>query len=115
MNGPEFLIPIILFISMAVVIIVIRKFMNEERMALIDKGASAELFTRKILNSSYPALRYGLLLFGAGVGILVGNMMAEAQIMDDEAAVFSCLLIFGGAGLFTSYFFEKREAAKNKD
>lgn len=84
-------------------------------MSLIDKGASADLFTRKPLNSSYPALRYGLLLFGAGVGILVGKMMAEAQILDEEGAVFSCLLIFGGAGLFTSYFIEKREAAKKND
>ncbi|MEP2024334.1 MAG: DUF6249 domain-containing protein [Reichenbachiella sp.] len=114
MQGPEFLIPLVFFISIAVVIIVIRKFQNDERLALIEKGGDANIFKTDGKNNSFPALRYGLLLFGAGIGILVGNIVAEARIIDDEAAVFSFLLIFGGAGLFASYFIERKEAAKQK-
>ncbi|MEO9805636.1 MAG: DUF6249 domain-containing protein [Reichenbachiella sp.] len=112
MNGPEFLIPIVLFISIAIVLIIIRKFQNDERLALIEKGGDANIFNRNQKNNSFPALRYGLLLIGAGIGILVGNIVAEARLLDDEPAVFSFLMIFGGTGLFASYFIERKEAAK---
>lgn len=114
MQGPEILIPLVLFISTAAVIIVVRKFKNDERLALIEKGSDANIFNSDMKNSSFPALRYGLLLIGAGIGILVGNIVAEARIIDDEAAVFSFLMICGGSGLFLSYFIERREAAKQK-
>lgn len=114
MQGPEFLIPLVFFISIAVVIIVIRKFQNDERLALIEKGGDANIFNSNKKNNSLPALRYGLLLIGAGIGILVGNIVAEARIIDEEAAVFSFLMICGGAGLFASYFIEKKEAAKQE-
>lgn len=116
MHAHEIFIPIVLFISVAVVLIVIRKFQNDERLALIEKGSDANIFNRASKNNSFPALRYGLLLIGAGIGILVGNIVAETRIIDDEAAVFSFLMICGGSGLFLSYFIERREAAKqNKD
>ena len=115
MQGPEFLIPIVFFISIAVVAIIIRKFQNDERLALIEKGGDANIFNRTSKSNSYPALRYGLLLIGAGIGILVGNLVAESRVIDDEAAVFSCLMIFGGIGLFASYFIERKEAAKHKE
>ena len=112
MHGPEFLIPIVFFISIAIVVIIIRKFQNDERLALIEKGGDANIFNATKKTNSFPALRYGLLLFGAGIGILIGNLVAETRIIDDEAAVFSFLLIFGGAGLFASYFIERKEANK---
>lgn len=104
------LIPIVSIMSIVVTIIFLRKFSNDERMALIEKGSDANIFNRKI--NAYPNLRYGLLLVGAGIGILVGNILAESGVIDDEAAVFSMLMIFGGAGLFASYFIEKRAAEK---
>lgn len=114
MHAHETFIPIVLFISIAVVLIVIRKFQNDERLALIEKGGDANIFNSTKKSNSFPALRYGLLLIGAGIGILVGNLVAEARIIDDEAAVFSFLMICGGAGLFTSYFIERKEAAKQE-
>lgn len=114
MQGPEFLIPLVFFISIAVVIIVIRKFQNDERLALIEKGGDANIFNSTKKSNSFPALRYGLLLIGAGIGILVGNIVAESRVIDDEAAIFSCLMIFGGLGLFASYFIERKEAAKQE-
>ncbi|MEO9965135.1 MAG: DUF6249 domain-containing protein [Reichenbachiella sp.] len=114
MQGPEFLIPIVFFISIAIVVIIIRKFQNDERLALIEKGGDANIFNSTKRGNSFPALRYGLLLIGAGIGILVGNIVAESRIIDEEAAVFSFLMICGGAGLFASYFIERKEAAKQE-
>ena len=110
MGPEEVIIPIVLFISLTVVLLVFRKFTNDERLALIEKGGDANIFSKK--SNSYPALRYGLLLIGAGIGILIGNLLAETNIMDQEAAVMSCILIFGGTGLFASFFMEKKAAKK---
>lgn len=111
-NAAEIVIPVVLFVSIAIILIVFRKFINDERMALIEKGGDANIFNRKSL--SFPAIRIGLLLVGAGIGILLGNMIAEAQLLSEEAGIFSCLMIFGGLGLFSSYFVENK-FRKNED
>lgn len=109
-NAAEIIIPVVLFVSVAVVLIVIRKFMNDERLALIEKGSDANIFSKK--GVSFPAIKIGLLLIGAGIGILVGNMISAAGLVSDEVGVFSCLMIFGGLGLFLSHFVEQK--LKNK-
>lgn len=106
------LIPIVSTISIVVMVIFIRKYTNDERMAMIEKGVDANLLTRK--NNSYPNLRYGLLFIGAGLGLLVGSILDEARIVPEPASYFSMLFIFGGLGLFGSYFLEKRAAEKEK-
>lgn len=104
------LIPIVTVISIVVMIIFIRKFTNDERMAMIEKGVEANIFNRK--TNAYPNLRYGLLLVGAGLGLLVGALFANTRMIDEEASYFSMLFIFGGLGLFLSYFIEKKAAEK---
>lgn len=106
MHGPEVLIPIIALLSFAAMVIFWRKFTNDERMALIEKGGDANIFNRK--SNSYPSLRYGLLFCGAGIGLLVASLLDNARIVEEEAAYFSMLFIFGGAGLFISFFMEKK-------
>ena len=107
------LIPIISVLSIVVMIIFIRKYSNDERMAMIEKGVEANIFNRK--TNAYPNLRYGLLLVGAGLGLLIGALLANARIIEEPAAYFSMLFIFGGLGLFLSYFLEKRAAEKDKE
>ncbi|UXP32647.1 hypothetical protein N6H18_01520 [Reichenbachiella agarivorans] len=107
----EIIIPVVLFTSTAAVLIVIRKFMNDERLALIEKGGDANIFNRKAI--TFPAVKIGLLLIGAGIGILVGNMISVAGLVSEEVGIFSCLMIFGGLGLFISYFVE--EKFRNKE
>ncbi|PIB36047.1 hypothetical protein BFP72_11905 [Reichenbachiella sp. 5M10] len=80
--------------------------MNDERLALIEKGGDANIFNRKTI--TFPAIKIGLLLIGAGVGILVGNLLSTAAIVSEEVGIFSCLMIFGGSGLFISYFVEQK-------
>ena len=104
----EELIPIILFLSVAVVLIIYRKFTNEERLAMIEKGVDANLFNRKI-NHRGTALKFGLLFIGAGIGLLLGSLLAAGHYIEEDPAYFSMLLLFGGLGLFVSYKIEKKE------
>ncbi|WOK06085.1 DUF6249 domain-containing protein [Imperialibacter roseus] len=106
MHGPEVLIPLALFTSIAITIIFWRKFLNDERLAAIEKGADPNIFRGKSTNSI--ALKFGLLFIGVGCGILFGGLI-EGFFRDEEVAYFSMIFIFGGAGLFISHKMEQKE------
>jgi hypothetical protein len=101
------LIPIIAIIGAVIMIIYIRRFENEERMAMIDKGLDPSLFAKRQRNSS-GALRASLLLMGAGMGLLLGYFLDETFDME-QVGYFSMLLIFGGAGLGAAYVIEENK------
>ncbi|RAW00167.1 hypothetical protein DQQ10_16595 [Pseudochryseolinea flava] len=104
------MIPIILIIGAVIMIIYLRKYQNEERMALIEKGLSADLIQLKNLtNTSFP-LRASLLLIGAGIGMLMGHVLESSTDMDAPVAYFSMLFIFGGIGLGVAYIIEEKKA-----
>lgn len=104
------MIPIVAIISFVVMVVFVRKFTNDERMALIEKGGDANIFNRK--TNAYPNLRYGLLLIGAGIGLLLGGFLANMGVVEEPAAYFSMLFVFGGLGLFLSYFLERKAEEK---
>lgn len=101
------MIPIIAIIGAVIMIIYIRKFENEERMAMIDKGLDPGIFAKKSRSTS-GALRASLLLIGAGIGLLMGYFLNDAFDME-EVGYFSMLFIFGGAGLGAAYIIEERK------
>jgi hypothetical protein len=101
------MIPIISVIGIIVMIIYLRKYENEERMAMIDKGVDPSVFTRKVRNTS-GALRASLLLIGAGIGLLLGYALDRSFDME-EVGYFSMLLIFGGTGLGLAYMIEEKK------
>lgn len=100
------MIPIVLIIGVAVVLVYLRRYENQERMAMIDKGVDANLFTTKPSHIS-GALRWSLLLIGVGVGILLGAVLDNMFRMK-EIGFFSMIFIFGGAGLGTAYIIEEK-------
>ena len=81
---------------------------HRERMALLESGQDASIFQK----SPRPEriLKYGILLFSIGAGIITGYLLEEMG-MNDEAAYFSMIFLFGGAGLISYYLFftKKRE------
>jgi hypothetical protein len=101
------LIPIFFILGTIVVIIYVRKFENLERMAIIDKGLSPDLFKGSYNTSG--ALRASLLLMGGGIGLLMGYWLDRAFDME-EVAYFSMILIFGGLGLGLAYLIEEKKA-----
>ncbi|HEY0744490.1 MAG TPA: DUF6249 domain-containing protein [Chryseosolibacter sp.] len=101
------MIPIVLIIGTIVMIIYLRRYENEERMAMIDKGIDPSVFTKKVRTTS-GALRASLLLIGAGIGLLLGYALDRAFYMD-EVGYFSMLLIFGGSGLGLAYMVEEKK------
>ncbi len=103
------MIPIIAIIGTFTMIVYLRKYENQERMAMIEKGVDPQFFhIRKSRNTSFP-LRASLLMIGAGVGLLFGYFLDRAYFME-EVAYFSMLFIFGGIGLGASYLIEERKA-----
>ncbi len=94
-------------IGFLVMIIYLRKYTNEERMAMIAKGQEPLQFNKNS-NTSVP-LRFSLLLIGGGLGLFIAYFLDDAFHME-EVAYFSMLFIFGGAGLGLSYIIEEKKA-----
>lgn len=105
------LLPIIITLGAFVVIAYVRKFENLERMAIIDKGLSPDLFKRSYNTSG--ALRASLLLIGGGIGLLMGYWLDRAFDME-EVAYFSMIFIFGGLGLGIAYLIEEKKAKEKR-
>ena len=101
-------IPIVAIVAISAIIVYIRKFENEERMAMIDKGMNPKDM-KVVRNTSFP-LRFSLLMIGVGVGLFVGYILDSITYMD-EVAYFSMSFIWGGVGMGLSYVIEEK---KNK-
>jgi hypothetical protein len=106
------IVPVVSMISLVTIIIFVRKFTNDERMAMIEKGDTNFAFNK--YNSSGP-LRYGLLLVGAGLGLLIGNIFSSILTAVSEDAIhFSFIFIFSGLGLLTAYILEEKKKKEDK-
>ena len=103
-------IPIIAIISnFAAIIIWIYLFYtsrHRERMALIERGVDASIF--RVNQDPTSALKYGLFLVFAGVGVLMGYLL-EAIGLPAFVAYFSMVLIFGGSGLVGFYSYAQKK------
>jgi hypothetical protein len=104
----EVLIPISVFAMVfGIVYLVVRK---KERMALIEKGLTADVLeSHKHAPSS---LKWGLVFLGVGIGILVGRILAEYTTLGEEESFFSMVFLFGGLSLLVYYFIEKNMEKK---
>ena len=105
-------IPILSVVGVFFMIFFLRKFENQERMAMIEKGMDLSGLKRE-KNISFP-LRFSLLLVGAGVGLFLAYFLDMALNME-EVAYFSMLFLFGGLGLGVSYLIEEKKAKEEKN
>lgn len=104
---PIFVLLIIFGFIFGIIYISIRR---KERQMLLEKGLDASVFVSKKYTST--TLKFGLLFIGVAVGILLGNLLYRNAVMDEEAAYFSMIFLFGGLGLVIDYFIEKKENEK---
>ena len=89
----------------------IRKYVNIERMAIIEKGLSPELFKNEGTISF--SLRASLLLIGIGFGFLIGYSLDRMFDME-EVGYFAMLFICGGIGLGLAYLVEDKKQREKK-
>ena len=104
------LVPIFMFLGLFTTIIFLRKYENDERMAMIEKGL-APVGNKKSFGTI--ALRLGLMCIGIGFGILAGfiiiSILGATENENITGAIYgSTVLIFGGCGLLLSYFIGRK-------
>ena len=108
------LIPIIGTIGVFTMIVFLRKYENDEKMAMIAKGITPPQKFSVNINPSH-SLRWGFVLVGFGIGLLMGSLIESTTQIDGDVAHFSMIFIFGGLGLLGSYFYQMSLDKKNKE
>jgi len=103
---PIFVTGIIFGFAYSVIFLFIRR---SERFKILDKGVDASAFLTPRNDQNFTALKFGLLFIGAAVGIFAGNIFTNIGFMQEEAAYFSMIFLFGGLGLVINHFIEKKE------
>ncbi|MCK9218750.1 MAG: hypothetical protein M0P47_01705 [Bacteroidales bacterium] len=100
----EFLIPISFFaLVYGIVYLFVRR---KERLALIQQGIDASIFESH--KNQPSSLKWGLLLVGIGIGIILGKILAVYTTLDEEPAFFSMICLFGGLGLIFYHILAKK-------
>jgi hypothetical protein len=82
---------------------------NKERLALIEKGETPDLFKT---NSGFRSLKLGLFLIGVAIGVIAGYFLKEGG-MDEGPAFLSMIFLFGGIALVITHFLEKKKNQAN--
>src|ERR1043165_10134644 len=111
MHG-EFLIPIVMFACGFAMIFGIVYLKTRQNLAMIDKGMNPKERTRL---SAPTYLKWGLLLIGAGIGLLLAFILDTLLIpreTEPVAVYFSLIAIGGGCGLVASYRIDKKDYQK---
>ncbi|MBS1577461.1 MAG: hypothetical protein JST09_19340 [Bacteroidetes bacterium] len=110
MNGAEMLIPILVPLGFFTLIFGIVYMQKKENLAMIEKGLNPKEYANR--PAPYRNLKWGLLLVGAGVGLLLAFLIDTLMIptrVEPVAVYFSLIAIGGGLGLVSSYRIEKKE------
>ncbi len=85
---------------------------TRQNLAMIEKGMNPK---EKVRRSAPRYLKWGLLLIGAGAGLLLAFLVDTLMIpreVEPVAVYFSLIAIGGGLGLVASYRIDKKELAK---
>lgn len=85
---------------------------HKERLALIEKGADATLFntgkTQPWFSFSKFSLKLGMLAIGISLGILSGELISNANLLQEEISFATMIFSFGGLSLILFYFVDKK-------
>ncbi|PIE49689.1 MAG: hypothetical protein CSA39_01340 [Flavobacteriales bacterium] len=81
---------------------------NKERLALIEKGADASLFTKGKQHTA-PVwkvfiLNLALLLMGIGAGIVIGGILTTYLNLIEDIAMPGSIFLMAGTGLLIGFF-----------
>lgn len=124
MGGPEVLVPITLFAGGFAMIFGIVYLKTKENLAMVEKGMNPKQQMPR--PAPFKSLKLGLLLLGAGAGLLLAyfiDMNLPTRVdpngfryhNDNPAIYFSLIAIGGGLGLITSYAIEKKHLMDRRE
>lgn len=117
MQGPEVLVPIVMFAGGFAMVFGIVYLKTKENLAMVEKGMNPK--DKMHRPAPYRSLKLGLLLLGAGLGLLVAYIldlnMRTAQHDEHPPLYFALIAIGGGLGLMASYAIEKKHLIDRKD
>ena len=106
-------IPVTAILGLVGLLIILRKFDNDEKMAMIERGLTPPQKEGTKVNPA-SALRWGCLFVGVGLGIFIANMIDSVK-EDADALYPALILIFGGLGLLVSYYIQLQLDRKSKE
>lgn len=112
----DVLVPILIPLGFFAMVFGIVYMYKRENLAMIEKGMNPKIYSA----APHRSLKWGLLLVGAGLGLLLAFMLHHSGIFkvgdDDEysAIYFALIGIGGGLGLILSYRIEKKDTQDNK-
>lgn len=115
-EGPEFLIPIFIFLGGFALLFALRYFSNRENMALIEKGINPRKGMPR--HFIFRGLKLALLLIGAGAGLLLAYIISAYLVPHREenpAIYFGLIGLGGGLGLYQSFKIERADLMKMED
>jgi hypothetical protein len=78
---------------------------HRERMALIESGSDAGIFSG--LPKGLASLKWGLVLTMVGIGLAIGLYIDIGRDHDGPVATFPMVFIFAGLGFLAFYFLTK--------
>lgn len=80
---------------------------HREKMAMLERGMDISEFSNK-QDYKWITLKYGMLLVGFAIGILVGNILFIKYGLGNIVSYLSMTFLFGGASLITNFLIEKK-------
>lgn len=123
MEASEMMVAVLIPLGFFLMVFGIIYMHKRENLAMIDKGLNPKEFANR--PAPYRNLKWGLLLIGAGVGLLLAYILDTAVLPHNYnmlsngireynndphvALYFALIAIGGGVGLVYSYKIEKKE------
>ena len=114
----EVIVPVALFGGVFTMIIMLSYFKNRriERTSLIAAGKEASIFNegnrRPLIEQ---ALKFGILFVGVGLGLLIGEYLAQTTNMELTVAYLAPVFICGGISLVAYYLLQDKLNKNKKD
>lgn len=109
-DAAELLIPISFFLVIFGIIYLYYSTRNKERLALIEKGADASIFSIGKRGSSWKVVVINLafLLMGIGLGTFIAALI-DTYTELEEGAMAAVIFFMAGVGLYIGYTQTKKD------
>lgn len=106
-------IPISFFITVFSILYLYFSTRNKERLALIEKGADANIFVKTkdsggVATWKIFLINFAVLLIGIGVAIFIASILETALGVDEDIAYPGTIFLMAGVALLVGFTMTKR-------